>query len=148
MLKIVLDTNLLIDASSDFYHFANRIIDLVIGGQVEAFANRQTLRENKFLAGLKIDDEGFQKKLEYFYKAVKLVEGMDDLDAVEDDAEDNKILASAVACRADFLITSDRHLLKLEKFRGTRIVRPDYFWQIWEEEGDGGWMRWLESFIR
>ena len=146
MLKIVIDTNALIDASDDFYHYANRIIDLVISGQVEAFANRSTLRENKLLAGRKISDEGYQKKLEYFFDVVKPAENIERLDVVED-PEDNKILESAVGSRADYLITSDWHLLKLEKFEGVKIVTPAGFWRAYEDEGEG-WMKWMRNFIQ
>jgi uncharacterized protein len=146
MYRVVIDTNLLIDGSSDFYHYGNRIIDLAIGGQIEAYANKSTLRENKFLASKKITDEGYLKKLEYFFETVKHVDYIERLDVVED-KEDNKILESAIACKADYLITSDRHLLKIEKFKGIKIVTPSKFWQVWEEEGEG-WTKWIKDFIR
>lgn len=146
MLKIVIDTNLLIDGSADFNNYGNRIIDLVIAGQVEAFANHATLRENKLLASQKISDEGYQKKLQYFFDLVKPVKSELRLDAVED-KEDNKILESACASKADYLVTSDYHLLKLEKFQGVRIVRPQEFWNIYEDMNDSGWQKWLKSFI-
>ncbi len=120
MYKIVIDTNLLIDGAEDFYHFGNRIIDLAISGNVEAFANRATLAENRLMARKKIDDEGYLKKLQYFFDVVKPVESAGHLDIVED-PQDNKILESAVGCGADFLITSDRHLLKLEKYKTYKV---------------------------
>lgn len=147
MLKVVIDTNLLIDGSQDFNNFGNRIIDLVISGNIEAYANKSTLRENKFLAGKKIDDQGYLKKLEYFYEMVRPIELSHHLKVVED-REDDKILESAVAAKADYLITSDQHLLKLEDFHGVRIIRPGAFWQIWEEEGETGWSKWINSFLR
>lgn len=146
MLKIVIDTNLLIDGSVDFYHYGNRIIDLVIAGHLEAFANHATLRENKLLVERKITDEGYQKKLQYFFDLVKPVESKVRLNVVED-KEDNKILESAIASHANFLITSDHHLLKLEKFRGVKIVRPQEFWNIYEDINDSGWQKWIKSFI-
>lgn len=146
MFKVVIDTNALIDASSDFYHYANRILDLVIAGQIEAYANRGTLRENKFLAQKKILDEGYLKKLEYFFDVVKPVVNTERLNIVEDH-EDNKILESAVASKAGYLITSDHHLLKIEKYKGVRITTPAGFWRIYEDEGDHGWRKWLDNFI-
>lgn len=146
MLKVVIDTNLLIDGSSDFYNYGNRIIDLVIGGQIEAYANKATLRENKFLANKKIPDEGYLKKLEYFFDTIKPVNNYERLDVVED-SDDNKILESAVGSRADYLITSDRHLLKIEKYKGIKIVRPAQFWSIYEDEGEG-WAKWIRNFVR
>ena len=146
MLKVVIDTNLLIDGASDFYNYGNRIIDLVIGGQVEAYANSSTLRENKFLANKKIEDLGYTKKLEYFFATIKPIADIERLDVVED-KEDNKILESAVASQADYLITSDRHLLKLEKYRGVKMISPSAFWRLYEDEGDVGWQSWLKKFI-
>ena len=146
MLKVVIDTNALIDGSSDDYNYANRIIDLVIAGQITAYGNHATLRENKFLVQKKITEPGYLKKLEYFFEVVKHVDTIEQL-AVVEDPEDNKILESAVACRADYLITSDRHLLKLEKFQGTKIVRPEEFWNNYEDNTHSGWQKWLKNFI-
>jgi len=147
MLKVVIDTNLLIDASDDFYNYASRIIDLAIAGNIEPFANRATLRENILLAKRKIQDEGFLRKLEYFFEIVKPAESKR-LNSVKDDPEDNKILESAVGAKADFVITSDKHLLVMEKFQGVKIVTPAGFWQSWEEDSDRGWMRWLHNFVK
>jgi putative PIN family toxin of toxin-antitoxin system len=145
MLKVVIDTNALIDGSEDFYHYANRIIDLVIAGQIEAYANKGTLRENRFLAQKKILDEGYLKKLEYFFEIIKPVERIEPLDVVED-REDNKILESAVASSADYLVTSDRHLLKIERYEGIKIVTPAGFWRLYEDEREG-WAKWIKNFI-
>jgi uncharacterized protein len=53
------------------------------------------------------------------------------LKVIDEDTEDNKILECALAAKADVLVTGDKHLLKLGKFRKTRIVTPreflDYF---------------------
>ena len=146
MLKIVLDTNVLIDAADDSFHFANRIVDLVIAGKIEAYANRGTARENKLLANRKITDAEHLQKLNHFFDLVKPVEDIR-IAAVADDPEDNKILASALAAQADFLVTSDQHLLQLGQAAQTQIVRPNEFWSRWEEEGDG-WRNWLQNFVK
>jgi uncharacterized protein len=146
MYKVVIDTNLIIDGSEDFYHYGNRIIDLVISGQIEAFANSATLRENKFLVNKKITDEGYLKKLNYFFETIKPVDDAERLDVVED-RDDNKILESALNSNANYLITSDRHLLKIENYKGVKIVRPSEFWSIYQDEGEG-WSSWIKNFIR
>ncbi len=146
MLKVVIDTNILIDGSEDFYNYPNRIIDLVISGQIQAFANAGTLRENRLLANRKIKDAGHLKRLEYFFDQVRPVETKI-IHKVADDPEDDKILSSALEARADYLITSDHHLLKLEKIKHTRIVRPAEFWGRYQEGGNEGWSKWLRDFI-
>lgn len=48
------------------------------------------------------------------------------------DADDHRILECAVAARADYLITGDkRHLQPLKQFRGTRIVSPREFLDLY-----------------
>jgi len=146
MLKIVIDTNALIDGSEDFYHYANRILDLVIAGHVEAYVNHGTLSENKLLVNRKIYDEEYLRKLDYYFGALNMVRTQERITDCEDE-EDNKILEAAVAADADYIITSDRHLLDMNKFRGVKIVRPIEFWSRWEDEGDSGWAKWMKSFI-
>lgn len=47
---------------------------------------------------------------------------------VEEDAEDNKVLECALASGADFVVSGDKHLLRIGKFRKTRILSPrDFF---------------------
>lgn len=146
MLKVVIDTNLLIDADSDEYNYCNRIIDAVISGNIQAFATHSTLRENKFIVPQKLKDQNFLRKLEYFFDSVKTVKS-DRVNVVEDDHEDNKILESALASNADFVITSDKHLLKLEEYKSARIVRPAEFWNIYQDQTHDGWVAWMKSFI-
>lgn len=44
-----------------------------------------------------------------------------------DDPDDDKFLACAVASDADFIVSGDRHLLKISVYHGTEIVRPRNF---------------------
>jgi predicted nucleic acid-binding protein len=43
---------------------------------------------------------------------------------ITDDVSDNHILACALAGRADFIISGDRHLLNLKEYEGIVIERP------------------------
>jgi hypothetical protein len=49
------------------------------------------------------------------------------LSVINEDDEDNKILECALASGADIIVSGDRHLLKLGKFRKTTIVTPREF---------------------
>jgi putative PIN family toxin of toxin-antitoxin system len=49
------------------------------------------------------------------------------LHVIEEDVEDNKILECALAAGADFIVSGDGHLLKLGKFKKTRILTPRQF---------------------
>lgn len=43
------------------------------------------------------------------------------------DAEDDIVLATAVACHADFLVTGDKPFLALGQFQDTRLINPADF---------------------
>jgi len=49
------------------------------------------------------------------------------LHAVNEDAEDNKILECALAANADIVVSGDKHLLELDKFKKIRILTPREF---------------------
>ncbi len=55
------------------------------------------------------------------------VEPKVDLHVINEDEEDNKILECALAARADIIVSGDKHLLDLGKFKKTRILTPREF---------------------
>lgn len=145
-MKIVLDTNVLIDGLRDEYSYQKRIIDEVIAGNIEAFANKQTIQENKLLIRQLVDNMDYEKDLNDFFAQVNYVVNRHHVHVVRDE-EDNKILESAVESSADYLVTSDNDLLRLGSYGHVKIVNPTEFWVKYkDEEGDDLWKQWA-SFI-
>jgi uncharacterized protein len=61
----------------------------------------------------------------------ELVGDLPNIEAVPDDPKDNPIVATAVAGRADYLVTGDKaHLLPLGEYQGIRIVSPREFVEL------------------
>lgn len=46
------------------------------------------------------------------------------LEVIQEDPDDNAILACAVQAGADYLVSYDPHLLRLEKYQGIKILKP------------------------
>ena len=71
------------------------------------------------------------KEITQFLKAVTRVAlmtaGTEQVDAVRDDPEDNKILACALEAGADFIVSGDHHLTDLKVFQDMPIVTPAAF---------------------
>jgi hypothetical protein len=58
----------------------------------------------------------------------ELVGELPDIDAVPNDPKDNPTVATAVAGKADYLVTGDRaHLLPSGEYQGARVVSPREF---------------------
>src|SRR5258708_1217770 len=55
--------------------------------------------------------------------------------AVPDDPNDSPILRTAIAAGADYLVTNDRHLLKLDHYEGLRIISMNDYERLLESAG-------------
>ena len=60
----------------------------------------------------------------------KIVEKTGAINIINDDPTDNKILECAIDGQADFIISKDKHLLKLERYRNIIIIKPEEFLKI------------------
>lgn len=144
-MKVVLDTNVLINGLKDDYSYEKKIIDAVIAGEIEAYANRQTLQENKLIVSQLIDNPEYEQALNNLFAQINWVHNPHRVHIVED-REDNKILESAVVAGADYLISSDNALLKIGEYQGVKIVNPSAFWVKYKDEGMDLWKQWT-NFI-
>jgi putative PIN family toxin of toxin-antitoxin system len=145
-MKIVLDTNVLINGFKDEHSYEKKIVDAVIAGEIEAYANKQTLQENKLISSQLISDDEYTHQLNNFYGQINWVVNRRQIRIVSD-PEDNKILESAVEAKADYLVTSDNALLNIEEFQNVKIVNPSQFWINYKDEGIDLWKQWTK-FIK
>lgn len=145
-MKIVLDTNVLINGFKDEYSYEKKIIDAVISCEIEAYANRQTLQENRLISSQLIDNDEYKNQLNDLFAQINWVVNRRQIRIVSD-PEDNKILESAVESSADYLITSDNALLSIGKFQNVKIVNPAQFWANYKDEGMDLWKQWT-NYIR
>lgn len=146
-MKIVLDTNVLINGFKDEYSYEKKIIDAVVAGEIEAYANRQTLQENKLISSQLIESDEYRKELDNLFAQINWVVNRRQIQIVGD-PEDNKILESAVEAKADYLITSDNILLSIGKHQNVNIVSPAQFWVKYKDEGMDLWKQWTNYITK
>lgn len=140
-MKVVLDTNVLIDGFKDEYSYEKRIIDEVIAGNIEAYANRQTMQENRLILSQIIENPEYEDQMNNFFGQLNYVVNRRQIKIVRD-PEDNKILESAVEAGADYLITRDNDLLRIEAYENIQIVNPSEFWVKFKDDGEDIWKQW------
>ncbi|MBU1038836.1 putative toxin-antitoxin system toxin component, PIN family [Patescibacteria group bacterium] len=147
MWRVVLDTNVLINADKGEFSYPKRILDLVLQGALEAVITSQVWRENRLLVDRLVKDERLKGDIQDFLIMAEQVEPSRVQVPIED-KEDLKLLAAAKGGRANFLITEDRHLLDLGNFNGFDILTPEQFWSRWEQTGGGdSWNSWIKNII-
>ena len=60
-------------------------------------------------------------------KNSELVKIKNELNLIKEDPADNKILETALIGDASYIITQDKHLLNLYKFKNIKIIKPKEF---------------------
>lgn len=133
-MKVVLDTSVLISAfyhplerpcfSRDVFHFAIETSDVFVSPYILG-----EFRE-KCRAKLKMSPVRIRALLDLVEARTKSVRSPEDIVGPKRlrDKDDLPILALAAAVRADYLLTWDKDLLSLAKFRRAVILSPRSFW--------------------
>ena len=129
MIKIVLDTNILISAIL-FGGNPRKILSLIIDKKIQGFISpfiifelKEVLRK-KFNFSLEILEELEELIKEKFI----IVYPKKNINLIKEVLADNRILECAIETKADFLISGDtKHILKLKKINKTKIVSANEF---------------------
>ncbi|MBI2050741.1 MAG: putative toxin-antitoxin system toxin component, PIN family [Parcubacteria group bacterium] len=133
-MRVVLDTNVLVSAllwrgsTSDIFEFAR-------SGVITLCVSRDTMDElldvlnrPKFTRVFASIGKTPQALVEEFWEVAEYVPGERfPIDVVAEDPKDDKFLSCALAARASFIVSGDRHLLELGSFDGIPIVAPTEF---------------------
>src|SRR5664279_2809973 len=134
MLKVVLDTNVLVSAYLVPGGKPARILSLARQGKLTICLSPPILSEVKqtlLRPKLQKIHKATAKEIERFLKAltsvVVMTAGTEEVDVVKDDPDDNKILACALEGEANFIVSGDHHLTDMKVFQNIPIVNPDAF---------------------
>ena len=130
---IVPDTNTLVSATfwtGDSF----RIMELIDNGKIKCVLSKDILQEySKVLHSDEIAEK-VEKKAPIISRVIRkvisdsvIVEPKRKHKAVEDDPDDDKFIDAAVEGKCDFIVTQDKHLLKIEEFKGIKTIHPKDF---------------------
>jgi putative PIN family toxin of toxin-antitoxin system len=122
-LKAVFDSNIFVSALAIPGGQAERAIDLVIDGRVNLFVSSEIIHEVLGVLAQKFskDPEELARTAVFLSDLADVVAPRRKLKVLKDDP-DNRALECALTGHADVIVTGDRAMLDLGKFRGTRIL--------------------------
>ena len=131
MIRLVLDTSTLISALGWKKGNPRKIFEDCLSGKYQLIESIDLINEflkvfnrDKFSFISKEDKQEFIVRL---FEICNLVEPKTKLNIIEDDPEDNIVLECALEGNANYIISSDPHVLKLKEFKGIKIVNPKEF---------------------
>ena len=127
--KVVIDNNVLVSAFG-WHGKPEEVARLATTGRIENFTSMEMLSELARVVGypkLHFPESLQAEIIETVFTSSSLVNMTEPLKVVHADPADNCVLECAVAACADFIISGDKHLLDLKKFRNIEIVSPEDF---------------------
>lgn len=131
---VVLDTNVVISGILIPGSPPGKIVDLWADGAITVAVSPALFEEYlgvllrpKFQGVGSIEER--QKLLESFLSLANTVTVLPEslLDVITEDPPDNRVLECAAASSAGCIVSGDRHLLALERFAATLILKPAVF---------------------
>lgn len=129
MIRVVLDTNVFV--SSFFGGNPRKIIDLWKNGKLKLCLSGVIVDEYiKVLGRLGLQDtEELRDLLNIFAQGYNLIFSCNvpAIDIISLDPDDNKFIECAVALKAGFIISGDKHLKTIRNYMGIKILTPKEF---------------------
>ena len=140
MMRIVLDTNVLVSAILSPRSAPAHIIRLVLDDSVNLAVSSGILDEAyrvfhypkivRLLEKHGVTPEQAESFIERLNAIAVVTPGELIPDVIRDDPSDNMFLACAVESESDYIISGDHHLTDLKIYRGITIVNPATFLAI------------------
>ncbi len=133
-MKVVLDSNVWLSAI--FWEGeASKIIELADENRIEIIVSRNILdeialvlnRESKFQKFLTNRNQNIVDILKTILVISKISDIKSRVHVIKKHPQDNMILEVAIDGKVDFIISYNKHVLDIRKFRGIKIISPSDF---------------------
>jgi putative PIN family toxin of toxin-antitoxin system len=133
MLRVILDTNVLIEGEKDPNSYAARLMRLALAGELLPLISSRTRREYERIINRLVVDSEYRRLVEKFLEQTEQVEVHTRLSGITQDRDDDKFVELAQDGDADYIVTADQHLLDLGNFGESEITTPERFWNTFQE---------------
>ena len=126
-MKITADTNFLVSATQWDNSVAHKLLIKLIEINAEVFTTKEILGEfsEVLQRDFKYSEEEADKIIEKILSFIILIEPKIKADVVKEDPDDNIIIECALESKSKYIITYDKHLLRIKDYQGIKIIKPE-----------------------
>ena len=135
MLRIVFDSNVYVSALL-FKGMPGKVLNMAMKNEIILITSDKIITET-----VRILKEKFKWPVHNIDKFIRRLSAISEntrpfirLSIVKEKESDNRILECAVSGDANLIVTGDKHLLRLKKYKNIPIVRPKYLTYLVKEE--------------
>ncbi len=139
---IVMDTNVLVSAHLSSKGAPATIVNRWQAGDFEIAISPQLIAEleralnypqvQKYIQATQEELVAF---INHLQAIANVVEPQETLDVLEDDPDDNRVVECALAGGATYIVSGDKHLLKLQEYNQIIILEPRAFVAVLDRLG-------------
>ncbi|MFH1316182.1 MAG: putative toxin-antitoxin system toxin component, PIN family [Candidatus Woesearchaeota archaeon] len=126
-MKLTVDTNFLISSTQWDYSVAHKLLQKLIRKNIEIFTTKDILEE--FADVLKRDFQYNNGEVENIISKVmqfaKIIITENKVNVVKEDPDDDKVIECAIDSESKYIITYDKHLLKIGEYEEIKIIRSE-----------------------
>src|SRR3989344_522575 len=129
-LKLVLDTNILVSALI-YGGKPEQVYNLILEKQITAITSTILFSElfEVLIKKFNFDPRRVKQLERIIKKHFKVVYPNETINAVKDD-DDNRVLEAAKEGKCEYIITGDKELLKVKKYKQIKIVTAEEFLRL------------------
>lgn len=132
ILRVVLDTNIYISA---IFWGGNprKVTDLGRDEKIHILTSTDIEEEidRKLRTKFNLDENEVKKILSDFSTFTRSVHITSQIRAVPDDPDDDKFIECAVSGKADYIVSGDKHLIRLKEYGKIKILKAvEFLWMI------------------
>lgn len=124
MLSVTADTNVYVSAFN-YGGKPQQLINMANAGVIRLDVSEDIIQETLHVLRDKFDwsATGLSEAEYQMRRLGRSMSPTERIDVMKETPGDNRILECAAAAKSDFIVTGDRHLLRLGKFRGMPVVK-------------------------
>lgn len=126
-MRVVLDTNVIIAAFASRGLCAELFEVCLVDHTIVISEHILSEIQKKLIEKIHLPKSTFQNIIDYFRSIAEVFEP-EHVESVCRDKDDHKIIGTALAGNARFIITGDSDLLSLKKYKSVRIINPREYW--------------------
>lgn len=137
MIKVVPDSNVLISGMFGFKSACRKVLSLAMAREIVLYGSSETFAEfcekvnlarlKKYWRAQLFTPEKMILEYRSLINIVKPDKELQDLRVVKEDADDDEFFRIALSCNARILVSGDKRVLAVKKYRGIIVVRAADF---------------------
>jgi putative PIN family toxin of toxin-antitoxin system len=121
--RVVLDTNVLVAAAYNAGSASRRIVEACLAGKLIAVLSPALRREYELILSRAVRRRSYLERLQRLLEQAEVVVPEETPRVVAEDADDDKLVAAALAVGA-VVVSNDGHLLAIAGHKGLQVQRP------------------------